>query len=82
MILYMSGNREQRQGIIGNETVDQEVGGSNPPSCTNLSCVFSKLYEQADNCDLAANVADPMRTPLDDVTTDDSPSRRSNAAAF
>src|SRR5262249_35868662 len=27
--------REETQGYLDNETVDQEVGGSNPPSCTS-----------------------------------------------
>src|SRR3954470_18702176 len=28
-------NREKLQGYAGSETVDQEVGDSSPPSCTN-----------------------------------------------
>jgi hypothetical protein len=34
-LLVQYGKREETQGHLENETVDQEVGGSNPPSCTS-----------------------------------------------
>jgi hypothetical protein len=34
------GKPEETQEYLDNETVDQEVGGSNPPSCTKQSIEF------------------------------------------